>query len=150
MTTNHHWEQIWQPWASQFQVKHNAVDHLLKVLQQHGHTDLPSTARTLLKTPRHVATIQKSGMEYFHYPLHQKLLEHLDKYPVEELQDHDTIDLSFNVDGLPLFKSSGKVMWPVLCAIHLNPIVVPLRGNSHCVGNDTLGNPLSVARLKHE
>lgn len=111
-------------WASQFQVKHNAVDHLLKVLQQHGHTDLPSTARTLLKTPRHLATIQKSGMEYFHYPLHQKLLEHLEKYPVEELQNHDTIDLSFNVDGLPLFKSSGRVMWPVLCAIHLNPIVV--------------------------
>ncbi|KAK9977262.1 hypothetical protein ABG768_019083 [Culter alburnus] len=111
-------------WASKFQVKNNAVDHLLKVLQQHGHTDLPSTARTLLKTPRHVATIHKSGMEYFHYPLHQKLLEHLEKYPVEELQDHDTIDLSFNVDGLPLFKSSGKVMWPVLCAIHLNPTVV--------------------------
>ncbi|XP_051560003.1 uncharacterized protein LOC127444588 [Myxocyprinus asiaticus] len=104
-------------WVSQFQVKSNAVD-------QHGHTDLPSSARTLLKTPRHVATIQKYGMEYLHYPLHQKLLDCLEKYPVEELQDHDTVNLSFNIDGLPLFKSSGKVMWPVLCAIHLNPIFV--------------------------
>ncbi len=111
-------------WASQFQVKSNAVDHLLKILQKHGHTHLPSSARTLLKTPRQVTTMQKCGMEYLHYPLRQQLLDNLEKYPVEEILNNDTIYLSFSIDGLPLFKSSGKVVWPVLCAVHLKPIII--------------------------
>ncbi|KAF4114177.1 hypothetical protein G5714_004400 [Onychostoma macrolepis] len=65
-------------WASQFQVKSNAVDHLLKTLQRHGHTHLPSSARTLLKTPRQVTTMQKCGKEYLHYPLRQQLLDNLE------------------------------------------------------------------------
>ncbi|CAM4571293.1 unnamed protein product [Leuciscus chuanchicus] len=95
-------------WASQFDVKNNAVDHLLKILQKHGHTNLPSSAHTLLKTPRKISTIQKCGMEYLHYPLRKQLLDKLEKYPVEEILGHDTINLSFNVDGLPLFKSSDN------------------------------------------
>ncbi|KAK9977091.1 hypothetical protein ABG768_018912 [Culter alburnus] len=110
-------------WASHFQVKNNAVDNLLKILQKHDHTHLSSSARSLLKT-RQIPTLQKCGMEYLHYPLRQQLLNNLEKYPAEEILDHDTINLSFRIDGLPFFKSSVKVMWPVLCAIHLKPIIV--------------------------
>ncbi|XP_039503150.1 uncharacterized protein LOC120459779 [Pimephales promelas] len=111
-------------WTSEFQVKHNAVDRLLKLLQSHGHPQLPSTARTLLKTPREVKTVEKSGMVSLHYQLKEKLVETLDRYPVQLVSDLETLELSFNVDGLPLFKSSGKSMWPVLCAVMLSPVTI--------------------------
>ncbi|KAJ8016323.1 hypothetical protein DPEC_G00006000 [Dallia pectoralis] len=111
-------------WTSEFQVKHNAVDALLKLLKKHGHPQLPSTACTLMRTAREVKTVEKSGMDYLHYPLKEKLVETLDRYPVQLVTDLDTLELSFNVDGLPLFKSSGKSMWPILCAVMLGPVTI--------------------------
>ncbi|KAJ8005435.1 hypothetical protein DPEC_G00146620 [Dallia pectoralis] len=77
-----------------------------------------------MRTAREVKTVEKSGMEYLHYPLKEKLVETLDRYTVQLVTDLDTLELSFNVDGLPLFKSSGKSMWPVLCAVMLSPVTI--------------------------
>lgn len=46
--------------------------------------------------------------EYLHYLL-KKLVETLDRYPVQQVTDLDTLELSFNVDGLPLFESFWKI-----------------------------------------
>ncbi|KAL2095500.1 hypothetical protein ACEWY4_010219 [Coilia grayii] len=59
-------------------------------------------------------------MEYVHFSLKEQLNNHLLRYHTVP----DSIDLSFNIDGLPLFKSSGRTMWPVLCAVHLKPTIV--------------------------
>ncbi len=107
-------------WANECQVKHNAVDKLLKLLKRHGHPELPSTARALLGTLRQVPVELKSGMEY----IYLGLAAGITKYLASVTEDATVLHISLNVDGLPLFRSSGKCMWPVLCAIQCKPVRV--------------------------
>lgn len=113
-----------QEWATKHLIKHNALDDLLEGLKKNGHPELPSTARTLLKTPRLIKSVVKSGMECVHFNLRESLLEQLQRYPREITEGVSTLELSFNIDGLPIFKSSKTYLWPILCAIHLPPISV--------------------------
>lgn len=109
-------------WANKFMVKQNALDGLFCLLKNNGHSELPTCARTLLQTCRTVSIRSKSGMEYIYFPLATQLLKHFKGYPAEAVSGLET---SINVDGLPLFKSSNKTLWPVLCAIvNVTPIVV--------------------------
>lgn len=110
-----------QHWALQHQIQHSALDDLLVGLKANGHPELPSTARTLLSTPRDIRSTTVSGMEYVHFGLRRTLEGQLNQYPGEALKKINTLELSLNIDGLPLFKSSKISLWPVLCAIHLTP-----------------------------
>ena len=60
-------------------------------------------------------------MEYIHFGLRRTIEGQLNHYPEEVLKKHNTLELSLDIDGLPLFKSSKIALWPVLCAIHLHP-----------------------------
>ena len=111
-------------WINKHQIKHNAADDLLKFLKTHGHNTLPLSARTLLKTDRTVQIEEKSGMSYIYLGLEEALVRTFEKYPPETKQSTINIELSLNVDGLPLFKSSNTCMWPVLCAIMIHPVSV--------------------------
>lgn len=112
-------------WANKFQIKQNALDSLLAILQNNGHPNLPSSSRTLLKTVRSIPLQTKSGMQYVYFPIAAELSKYFGKYPAATAQVTDHLEISLNVDGLPLFKSSRQSLWPVLCAIvNLQPVTV--------------------------
>lgn len=63
-------------------------------------------------------------MECVHFNLRESLLEQLQRNPREITEGVSTLELSFNIDGLSIFKNSKTHLWPILCAIHLPPISV--------------------------
>ena len=112
-------------WANKFLIKHYALDGLLVLLKENGHPNLPVTAGTLLQTERNINIQKKLGMEYVYFPLGSQLLKHLKKHPPDVVHKTNSLEISLNVDGLPLFKSSDTSLWAVLCAIvNIKPVVV--------------------------
>lgn len=61
-------------------------------------------------TPRDAPIVPLAGGEYVHYGLKDCLTDFLSY----SLYDSDTIDLNFNIDGLPIAKSSLAQAWPIL------------------------------------
>ena len=106
-------------WAIKFSIKHNALDRLLKLLQQSGHSSLPATARSLLKTCPSVELTFVSGMQYFYFGIKKQLKQQFVKYPSNVQINVTTLPILLNIDGLPLFSSSGSSVWPVLCELNL-------------------------------
>ena len=91
-------------------IPNNFTDSLLKLLIKNGHPDLPYTARTLLSTPRLTNVQKMSGMDYIYFGF-TNLVEY-----IKSLSENE-FSLLFNIDGLPLFKSTGDTVWPILCMV---------------------------------
>lgn len=103
-------------WACEFNVSHAAVNGLLTVLKSQS-LSVPSTAKTLLKTPRTSNVLLKSGGEYIYLGLDCSIMKYLASVPENLMTDLTQLDLSINIDGLPLFKSSPISLWPILVMI---------------------------------
>lgn len=105
-----------QAWAVSHQIKRTAVTSLLKILKNHHcFSALPSDARALLRTPRlHGASVVDMGPgQYCHFGLQRGLHQALQT--VEHVPS--VLSLLFNIDGLPVSKSSRTQIWPVLCLV---------------------------------
>ena len=74
-----------------------------------------------MKTVREVETKSVSGMEYFNFGTESELIKNVEQYPLSERDSIDSIDISLNIDGLPLFKSNNTSLWPIMCEIQLKP-----------------------------
>lgn len=111
-------------WATQFNVAQNAIDKLLKLLQKAGHR-LPSTARGLLKPEKCVSVDKKSDMQYVYLGFNKQLEKYLKGLKCKSIEIVSHFEISLNVDGLPLYKSSNICTWPILCAImNVQPVHV--------------------------
>ncbi|KAL2086019.1 hypothetical protein ACEWY4_017078 [Coilia grayii] len=112
-------------WATTYSVSLVALSALLSILKVF-HPTLPKDGRTLLGTQTHVPTIKIEGGEYYHFGLVNGLLSRIKclSLPV----NLTTLLVQFNIDGLPLFKSSKLQFWPIRgllkCDYTKSPFVV--------------------------
>ncbi|XP_039313125.1 uncharacterized protein LOC105205151 [Solenopsis invicta] len=117
-TSHSNFRELIKYWAIiKHNITHSALTDLLHIL--HGfHPTLPLDSRTLdsrtldsrtlLQTPLTINKKKLDTGEYCHIGLTQSL-RHISKFHVGT-----TIELSFNIDGLPLFNSTNKHLWPIL------------------------------------
>lgn len=102
-------------WSKQHNISCDAVTHLLKILICYGLKWLPADYRSLLQTPRNVE-IYACGNGKCWYNGIEKQLRHI----FSTLSRDIAISMKFNVDGIPLFKSSKLQFWPILASIYGN------------------------------
>jgi hypothetical protein len=103
-------EQI-RAWAKTDSIRISPLSKLLNILNNHGHS-LPMDGRTLLKTPRNVTLTDVSGGQYYHFGMRSGLLSYIKSV---HLAENYALDLQFNIDGVPIHKSTGHQFWPILC-----------------------------------
>ncbi|KAI2645238.1 Cell cycle checkpoint protein RAD17 [Labeo rohita] len=107
-------------WALEHRLTHRALNGLLPILRNQGHL-LPVDCRTLLATPQHNTTESKCGGEYKYYGLEKGICRYL-----SQMETND-VHLNINVNGIPLFKSSGVQFWPILAKCgHFDPFIVAM------------------------
>lgn len=100
-------------WTHQYNIKKSALTALLKKLKSNGFPNLPSDSRTLLRTPtqRNMSII--SNGHYCHIGLAKAI-----NYYVQNLKTiPEEITLDFNIDGVPLSRSSNKCFWLILVQV---------------------------------
>lgn len=106
-----------------------ATGSLLSILKPHL-PFLPQSAQTLRNTLRDTAHAMKtvSGGEYCHLSLTNGLTNIIKQNCITL----DNLKLQFNVDGIPLFKSSNLSLWPILCLVKNIPLKVPFVVGMFC------------------
>lgn len=107
-------------WAVECHVTQNVFNNLLNILKKVKDlkelTNLPSDCRTLLKTDTINNIVNTDSGHYYHFGLSLGLMYALENLidPNDELQHAQVILFDINIDGLPLTKSSGSQLWPIL------------------------------------
>lgn len=100
-------------WSKSYNISAGAITSLLKILIFYGFTWLPSDYRALLHTPRNIEISTVSNGKFWYIGI-VKTLQQIFSTLTRDI----VISLKFNVDGLPLFKSSKLQFWPILASIH--------------------------------
>ena len=101
-------------WAVEFNITHTALGRLLHILHIH-HPVLPLEPRTLLQSKRDILVTQLlSGGLYYHVGILNNVKRLYEAEPSAACFTDERLFIQFNVDGLPLHKSSSSQLWPIL------------------------------------
>lgn len=100
-------------WCKTLNIPMTHANMLLKDIRKHKcfRTVFPSDIRTILGTPKSTQLKIVPPGEYYHKGLVNELVRVLSKHNIEN------VNLTLNIDGLPLFKSSGQQLWPILISV---------------------------------
>lgn len=118
-------------WSIEYKINHSQLSSLLKGLKDiFPEYKIPRDARSLLKTKRSsniTSTISKKNTiaQYTYFGIKKQLLSLLGNESVfSEIKETFTFRLIFNIDGIPVAKSSNKQFWPILCKVILKNCTV--------------------------
>lgn len=117
-------------WAVKHSITHLAVNDLLSILKPY-HSELPGDVRTLLHTPREIKLKTIEPGVYCHFGVKKCILKLLSYLHAADFIGLKEIELCVNVDGLPISKSSGSQLYPILCSVFNNPRKVEMIGVYH-------------------
>jgi len=100
-----------------YNIPHSTGNELLRILKNHGFSELLNDVRFLLGTPRNVRMHIKSiaNGRYIHFDLSFSLERSVQMYST--FIKKNEITLNINIDGLPLCKSSTSQFWPIMGSI---------------------------------
>lgn len=102
-------------WALMFPpLPHARLEQLMDILREE-YPEIPKSAKTFLgtnKTDYKIETFSKNE-EFIYFGIKGNL----EKCVNTKLHETNDIDLLINIDGVPLFKSSRKQLWPILCQV---------------------------------
>lgn len=121
----------------QWSVKHNisrsSLTDLLHILVPY-HPSLPLDSRTLMDTPISTSNVIKLDTdELYYFGLEYALVHCLTHNKNKHiLKNGEKLKISFNIDGIPLFKSSKLQLWPILGVIKNFSSVPPFAISVFC------------------
>lgn len=97
---------------------------LLQILREDGHTELPTSAASLLRSnlyrDKEIKQMQaKSNRkdDVYGYYVYFGIAENLKRIISPNIYKNRTIKLLINVDGLPIFNRSNEQLWPILMLV---------------------------------
>lgn len=92
--------------------------------------NLPKDLRTFLQTQRQTILRDVNAGKYYHFSLHNGIINILKKVDLFNIPDEIKVDI--NIDGLPLSDSSLSQVYPILCLVTNVEILLP--SNIFCIG----------------
>lgn len=119
-------------WSLNHNISHVALDDLLKLMiANFPDTALPTSSKTLLGTPRHIAVKYISGGQYYYFGVEEQIrLVH--KIYEKIFINISQVTLTIGCDGFPIYNSSSKQMWPILIKIDQISQCRPLLAGLFC------------------
>lgn len=100
-----------QNWVTKCNITHTALRKLLSLLRPFISEHLPRDPRTLLNTPKSTKIITMGSGIYTHIGVAYSVKQQLKTVPNKYIPE--IIYLDYNVDGLPISKSTNSNVWPI-------------------------------------